>query len=63
MCVDAPNDGYYITVIVSDDDTNMHAHLKHKKIHLASDKGKLPVTCLSILNTTLEEMNQTNKQK
>jgi hypothetical protein len=44
MCIDAPNHGYYITVIVSDDDTNMRAHLKHKKSHLASDKGKLPVS-------------------
>lgn len=44
LCIDAPKKGYYIGAIVSDDDTNMRAHLKHKKTSLKSDKGKLPVS-------------------
>ena len=55
MCIDSPKHGYYITTIVSDDDTNMRAHLKHKKSYLALGKGKLLVSCLSILYGSLEE--------
>ena len=41
MCIEAPNNGYYIGTIISDDDTNMRAHLKHAQ---TNNKGKLPVS-------------------
>ena len=44
LCIDAPNHGYYIGTIISDDDTNMRSHLKQKQTTLKSDKGKLPVS-------------------
>ena len=41
MCIEAPENGYYIGTIISDDDTNMRAHLKHVQ---TNNKGKLPVS-------------------
>ena len=41
ICERAPSKGYNVGVIISDDDTNMRAHLKHRKSLLKSDKGKL----------------------
>ena len=38
---EAPTKGYYMGMIVSDDNTNMRAHLKHASTH---KKGKLPVS-------------------
>ena len=43
LCIDAPKKGYYIGTIISDDDTNMRAHLKHATSDYTS-KGKLPVS-------------------
>ena len=40
-CIEAPTKGYYIGTIISDDNTNMRAHLKHASTH---KKGKLPVS-------------------
>ena len=41
LCIDEPNHEYYIGTIISDKDTNMCAHLKHKQTILKSYKGKL----------------------
>ena len=43
ICAQAPLKGYQVGVI-SDDDTTMCAHLKHKKSNHKKDKGKLPVS-------------------
>ena len=44
ICKEAPSKGYHVGVIISDDDTTIRAHLKHKKAHHKMDKGKLPVS-------------------
>ena len=44
ICVRAPSRGYHVGVIISDDDTTMRAHLKHKKTNSKFDKGKLEVS-------------------
>ena len=40
-CIEAPTKGYYVGTIISDDNTNMRAHLKHAS---TQEKGKLPVS-------------------
>ena len=49
ICAQAPLKGYHVGVIISDDDTTMRAHLKHKKRNHKRDKGKLPVRILYCL--------------
>ena len=34
ICARAPSNGYHVRVIISDDDTTMRVHLKHKKTNL-----------------------------
>ena len=44
ICARAPLKGYHTGVIISDNDTTMHVHLKHKKINHKKDKGKKQVS-------------------
>ena len=47
ICARAPSRGYHIDVVISDDDTTMRAHMKHKKRNLKSNERKVEVniTC------------------
>ena len=45
ICTQAPLRGYHVGVIISGNDTTIHARLKHQKSKHKKDKEKLPVSC------------------